>query len=377
MLKNDALFFVGFIPYLVHEMWKTTMFPRYIHGTREVMFTFLCLGLMLLKVMLYDHFTVKQLVLCALILVVGALTYLGTGEILYFALIVMIIAAKDVDFDKILSVWLVITVSIMLLAFIASQLGIIKNLQYVSIDFFTKKKVIRNSFGIVYPTDCAAHIFFIILSFFYLRRYRLKWYDYVVGIVAGLLVYYYCRARLDALSILLAVFIFLFAFWFQDNAWWKKIWEFIGPFVTPLACTGMITLTLAYKQNGPLEQLNKLISTRLLLGNSSINNYGIPLFGQKLRLIGNGGTTDEFHINYNFLDVSYINILVVGGLAFLCIFMIIYLLIGFTHRRNTFLLCALAMVAFNCAIAHHMTAIEYNMFTLALFAIVTENNYEN
>ena len=367
-MRSDTLFFAGFIPYLIHEMWKTTMFSRYIYGVRGVIFTFLCLGLMLLKVMLYDHFSVKQIIYSAVLLIVGALTYLGTGNILYVSLMVMVIAAKDVDLDKIIGVWLAVTAAIMLMALTASQLGIIDNLQYVSYDFFTGKKMVRNSFGIVYPTDCAAHIFFCVLSLFYLRRDYLKWYDFTAGAIAGFLVYYYCRAKLDALSILLAVVLFLAAFVFKKNKLWKKLWSTIGPWVTPAACMGMIVLTYVYKQNGPLERINKFISGRLFFGKAGMDEYGIPLLGQKLRLIGNGGTTDTFHLHYNFLDASYINMLVVSGMVFLTVFMLMYIMIGYIHRKNTFMLCALSLIAFNCAIAHHMTAVEYNIFTLALFA---------
>lgn len=180
--------------------------------------------------------------------------------------------------------------------------------------------------------------------------------------------YYYCRAKLDALSILLTVMLFLSAFAFKKNTLWKKLWSTIGPWITPLTCIVMIVLTYAYRQDEPLEHLNKFISGRLFYGKAGIDEYGIPLLGQKLRLIGAGGTTGEFHPYYNFLDVSYINMLVVSGIAFLIVFMLIYIIIGYIHRKNTFLLCALSLVAFNCAIAHHMTAIEYNIFTLALFA---------
>lgn len=379
MIKNDTLFFAGFIPYIIHEMWKTTMFGRYIHGTREIVFTFICLGLILLKIMLYDHFTVRQLITSALMVLVGALTYRGTGEILYFALMVIVIGAKDVDFDKIISVWLVIIIAIMVMAFAASRLGIIADLQYVSKDFFTKKKIIRNSFGIIYPTDFAAHVFFCVLTLFYLRRDYLKWYDFSAGIITSLVVYYYCRAKLDVLSILLVTLLFGLALIFKEKDIWKKLWSIIGPTVTPITCIVMIALTYMYKPKGSLEWFNRFITGRLFLGKAGITKYSITLFGQKLRLIGNGRSTDSYlnyNPNYNFIDISYINILVVSGVVFLSLLIFIYIIIGYINRKNIFLLCALFMIALNCAIAHHMIEISYNIFTLALFA-TTGKGYDN
>ncbi len=371
-MRSDSLFFAGFIPYLVHLMWKTTMFSSYIHGTREILFTLLCLGLMIVKVMLYDHFSTKQLLCSALMLITGALTYYGTGKVLYFALMVMVVASKGVDFDKILGVWLIVVITIMLFAFTASLLDIIPNLKYVARDFFTRKKIFRNSFGIIYPTDFAAHVFFCMLSLFYLRRNYLKWYDFVLGITTGILVYYFCRAKLDTFSIFLTVLLFLLALILKKNDLWKKAWGVMGVIVTPITCVGMIALTYAYKHNGILEYFNRFISGRLAIGKSGIEEYGITLFGQKIRLIGLGGATDYNHIHINFLDISYINMLVVGGVVFLFVLMLIYVVIGYSYRKNTFLICALFIVTINCAIAHHMQEIEYNIFTLALFATLTD-----
>ena len=154
----------------------------------------------------------------------------------------------------------------------------------------------------------------------------------------------------------------------------------MGLAITPTTCIIMIVLTYAYKQEGPLEWLNKFITWRLFWGKKGIDVYGIPIWGQKLRLIGNGRSTDSllnYNPNYNFLDISYINMLVVSGVVFLSVFMLIYMFIAFIHRRNTFLLCALFMIAFNCAIAHHMVEISYNIFTLALFAAITGKEYED
>lgn len=69
----------------------------------------------------------------------------------------LIVGAKDVSIDKILKVYLLIDSIIMLIAFVCSQLGMIENLQY------WKNEQMRFALGSVYPTDFAAHIFYIVL----------------------------------------------------------------------------------------------------------------------------------------------------------------------------------------------------------------------
>lgn len=95
---------------------------------------------------------------------------------------VLIAGSDQVPFEKILKVYLLIVGAIVFLAFAASMLGVIPNLQYE-----TSTRGIRNSFGIIYPTDCSAHVFFWMLTFFYsemkeLARSSLSfWADYYMG----------------------------------------------------------------------------------------------------------------------------------------------------------------------------------------------------
>ena len=64
-----------------------------------------------------------------------------------------------------------------------SMLGIIDNLQYEA----GEERGIRNSFGIIAPYRFfGAHVFFLLLSFFYLWGERLKWYHYMLGGSCGL-----------------------------------------------------------------------------------------------------------------------------------------------------------------------------------------------
>ncbi|MDO5828989.1 MAG: hypothetical protein Q4Q25_02440, partial [Methanocorpusculum sp.] len=47
---------------------------------------------------------------------------------------------------------------------------------------------------------------------------------------------------------------------------------------------------------------------------------------------------------------------------------LIYLIMCFRNRKNHYFLYAVALLSVNCMIAHHLLALEYNVFTLAYFA---------
>ena len=359
------------------------MFPQYLEGITSILYIFVCMLFLLLKIICFDKYNKWQLFGVLLAFGIGILTYIGSKDLTPFILILLVVSAKDIDFDKILKVWLVVVISIMLLAFAASMLDIIENLQYKA-HFLDKTDSIRNSFGIVYPTDFGAHIFFIVVTAFYLKRNRLKWFDFLIALAVAGLLYYFCQAKLDSGSIVLAVLLFGIARaidckgTYNLKKLWKSIWNTCGCLITPLMCGATIVVTMAYKAGDAIDDIDNLgtIAARLRLGQAAIKDYGIKPFGQKLDLIGAGGSTNHDWSKYNYIDASYIQILVCQGISYFALIITTYIAICIKHRRNIYLLCAVAMISLNCMIAHHMIAIEYNVFTLALLALVdkTERN---
>ena len=86
---------------------------------------------------------------------------------------------------------------------------------------------------------------------------------------------------------------------------------------------------------------------------------------------GNGGsiitpTGDE----YNFLDCSYMYILVAWGAVTLLIIILLYVYAGYRNKKDMYLLYAITIISLNCMIAHHMTDIAYNPFTFMIMAAV-------
>ncbi|MCG4787724.1 hypothetical protein L0N33_20610, partial [Roseburia faecis] len=90
----------------------------------------------------------------------------------------------------------------LLLAFvvISAMGGLIRNLVYRR----DMTNIVRQSFGIAYPTDFAAHVLYLILAYAYLKFGKIKWYDYVVFLAAAGFLVKFSDARLSAYAIVLA-----------------------------------------------------------------------------------------------------------------------------------------------------------------------------
>ena len=137
--------------------------------------------------------------------------------------------------------------------------------------------------------------------------------------------------------------------------------------------------TVLYRENNVFWMwLDKLLSNRLSLGKNAYLKSGIQWLGQNIEMVGFGGTT-EIVSNYNFVDCSYVHVLLVNGVLFLTVLLILYVFCGRKNSNNLYFSYVIAVVAINCMIAHHLLQVEYNVWLLSLLSIdsCTEGKEKN
>lgn len=403
--NGENLFFTGFIIYMFWSIMRTTMFPH--SGMAFNMCLVLSVVILVMKIFLFDVYTFKMFIAVAGMFACSTIVLVSSGYFWPFLWVLMIVSAKDVPFRKILQIYLLMNISIMGLAFIASLLGVIENLAYTSADL--GKGMYRYSFGCVYTTDFAAHIFFMLLTAFYLYQEKLRWYHYIGTCVISGLIYYFCYAKLDTICILLMVLFFggyhvlqwqskkektevpekkimqsTFALPYMVKSGkehkkflfkrtkaylkWKCNWNKFALASMPVLAILMYYLSVSYEQDNEfLEALNETITGRLSLGNRGLKDYGISLFGQDVPMVGFGGST-TIKEAYFFIDSSYLYILLRYGIIFLFMVFFIYGTICYKCKQDTALMLAIILLAISCFIDHHIMEEAYNPLGYALFA---------
>ncbi len=365
----EGLFFTGFFIYLSRGMWETTMLPL----NKGISHTCLLLTIFFIgmKVLLFDTYSVKAYI--GLVIGFGCtiLIYLNSGYLSSFFWVLILVGCKDISFEKILKVYLVITGSIMILALCAALFGVIENLIYESAD-----RGVRIAFGSVYVTDFASHIFYMILTYCYLKAERLKVHHFAGIIIIAGLVYYFCKTRLDCVSMLLIVIIFGVNKWLQKLPYdgkrllkkWKCFWKCFGLVSMPFFAIISYAFTVHYQEgNKVLVLIDKVISNRLSVGKSGLDTYALKLWGQAVDMVGAGGTT-LWPANYFFIDNSYIHLLLRFGFVFTVALLATYVLCCYKCRVDIYFLFTVALLSLNCVIAHHIFDVAYNPFACALLA---------
>ena len=377
-ITPDLLFFAGFIPYLIRLMWQTTMFRNPFKGRFGSVYLLACIGVLALKVICFDKLNFRQMLLSAILLGIGVMTYLKSKSTVMLMLMVMVIGARNINFDKILKGYLVVVIGGLVVAFVAAMLGIIEDISNERYIFSICMK--GHSFGIINTTDFAAHIFFVFLAIFYLRRNRQQWFDYVLAVGVAIGLFFVTQARLDSGCMVIMALLFAFgdiAAKSDTGSGVGKIFDFLHarlyPFVMPILTAGIFILSLIYSvENKILNVINNITSHRISLAHTDFERRSITLFGQHIKMYGLGkGKGVPAAEGYTFIDISYQQVLLCYGVVSLAALLSIYVHMALKNKKNRHFLYCILLIAINCTLAHHLHELAYNPFTLAFLTCVS------
>ncbi len=314
--------------------------------------------------------------------VLWGFSWISTGYIFLLEVPLLVIGASGISHKKLLKVGFWTGMFVLSMAVLGSLTGCISDRVYSDVVRF------RHSFGIVYPTDFAAHATFLALAGWALYG----GYGFLLSgtctMALTVFIYYYCRAKCSTgVLILLAMAIVYYSISEKYNGCsrafdniTKKI-DRLLIVVLPVCALVMIVLTLLYNPESEfMLHINDLLNGRLRLGKNALDTYGIHFWGTAFDQIGfGGGPAWSWTFEYNFVDSSYVLILVrYGGMVLtsLCIWYVwsVQKALKNGHRK---LALAMALVAVHSMIEHHLPEMEYNLFLLLPFADFSQSDNQN
>lgn len=268
---------------------------------------------------IYDAFYSRRylvyLIIAMMIVTLSYFESLNKTMVLYLLLFLGVIEMHSEDVIRI-SFW---TQSIMtFILVIGSQLGLV--LDYIRIDSGRT----RHFLGFSWTTTAPILFVFIILQYFYIRQGNISIVESAILTILSVFFYVMTNSRF-AFLISMASIIFFFAlktkiregkFVVSMKRFFVALPELIAAFAIGLHWFYEAT-------NTSYNRLNNLLSGRLALGKSAIDKYGVHLFGQKIEWIG-FSISESLKGEYNYVDCSYLQILLEYGLFFLCLVLVLY-----------------------------------------------------
>lgn len=374
----DHLFLLMLGVYLLFLMVQTTTFSLDLPDTPSSVFLYaLCfLAILHLVFLLRDNpeFRSDMLRLILLSLVtalVWLMVYRNGGYPFLLYLAVFTVGCIGFDFHKILKLFVCVVGIGILTSTICALGGAIPNLVYLS------SSRIRSSWGICYTTDFASYLLFLTITA-WIAWEELPDLVFLIPGIVGLLISHFIAHSITSVFCFVLFLFFVLLHWLFHKGYLpllKTIVDFCCCASFPCFGTLMIVLAwLFHEGNSFAVKVNSWNHGRLSLASSTYDAHGLTLFGTPFSQIGAGGST-FYNPDYNFVDCSYLLILLRYGLVTLLVVTLLWVLMTRTAIKAGRMALGMALIAVHSLSEHHFTELNYNIFLVLPFALFYQDMF--
>lgn len=360
--SNILIFQFALFLYLITSLFAASLFEfMKLFAIVSKVIRYTSYILLVWKIIQSGYYESGQLIKYGLCVLLSLLSYRITGDKQLIFLMLFLMAIVNICFDKVLKTYLWANGIGMLLVFLTCKIGLIP-------DRFYESSRNRYSLGFGFTTTISNYWLYFILAYIAFRKKRLT-------IVEGLIlegINYYLFAKTDtrnafAVSTLALMTAYGLKLW--NEKYCKKILTFFIQHIALLGTICITTLTLMWKQAGvAIITLNDLLSNRLRFSYEGLQNYGIRLLGQHIEWVGGTRDFETTYKEYNYVDSSYLQIMLNYGIIVLLLLLIAYSLLGreIVQAKNWYLGVALVMGAIHSIFDPQFLWMQYNIFLLAV-----------
>ena len=340
------------------------------------------IALVLLKIFLFDDLDLKWLAIDAIVLILLLTTWRTSKEFSLFSMGIFVLGARNVDFKRIIKIYFYVGMLLLAFVVISAMGGLIRNLVYRR----DMTNIVRQSFGIAYPTDFAAHVLYLILAYAYLKFGKIKWYDYAVFLAAAVFLVKFSDARLSAYAIILSIPVL----WIGQRAQTDHLLSrFIASFywTVPILSAYLVIIASYFftPSNKILTKVNNASSGRLFLGHKAISEYGFSMFGKQIIEHGWGGAnglkmSQNAPANYFFVDSSFLRMTILYGIIMAIIILLAMTKISWeSFQKGSFALASIiVIVSVSAMVEQRLLDLAYDPFLIALLAnVYTQHKAED
>ena len=327
------------------------------------------------KTLHYFRFHWKQLLIVLVFFIVMSIVSKNRDGILNINVLFLVFSARDIDFRKLLGTFSVATFLVLCLTIFASQQGIIANM------FMNADNGYRFSLGFNYVSFASQRLFFALCSYLMFRGKKISYIELLALFSAT--IYMYQQTSTSSpfyLSILILAYALFSIKIFKkgfiiDNFWISRVTNY--GFILAL----VVILYFCFYSSGNLFHLvDQYTHNRLRLSVEGFQNFGVHLFGQRISF----STLDifgNFTSNYNFIDSSFVQLLVIDGLivsAFM-LFALTKVMKYFVSIRKDIVLACLGIMIIHGMFDPQMLVLRYSpliLFISRLFIMTPDNKIE-
>lgn len=324
-----------------------------------------------------DKYKFKQLILLIVIFIFLIISAFYSNRSTLVELFLFLLGVSTLERRKVIKLSFILQLIILTLTIVSSFIGLLPNWTYMRVDSIAE---IRYSYGYTYPSHISSVFLFLVLMYTYLRKEKLSYLEVICIEIINLLVYNITDSRAAFLMVLFWGLIILIIRFRKSFRIKRTLMSSFGAYL--IVFFALLSFYGAYNydaHNDVMLFFNKLTNTRLRLAYSAINQYGIHLFGSDITWIGHGGRGYIYSSSeiYNYVDNSYIQIMLTYGIIVLFVVIVGY--VSATKRaikeNDKFLYLIFILIAIYSCIEPRLIEVYFNPFILFLLPSKTNNNF--
>ena len=305
--------------------------------------------------------------------IVGAL-YLFVWYSSYFRILALLTAGcVGINFRKLLRAYTAAAASVIMAAMIFAMSEGITDFVYL------RNGALRSSMGVVYPTDYATIVLFILITVWVCFEWKPEISAVVLPAAAFFVSLYIADSHTS--MICSAVFFVIIIYLALERRvisrrpelmWIRKTADIMATGTFPLCMLFVFVSIYCYTKAVPFSvRLNTWMHGRLDLAAKAFAEQHITPFGYAFEQIGAGGSVYARQ-GYNFIDSTYPRVLLMYGAVTLIVVCLSWVFL--THRAvksdNRRMAFAMALIAIHSISEHHFIEFYYNIFLIMTFSSV-------
>lgn len=364
--NRKKIFEVAYVVYLIELLLFSSMYGKInelqtiFALVRNTTYVLVCAKVLL--DFIAGDFKKNELVVISLVTILLIGLVLSTGNKAMLIYWVFIVAAHDIELEKIVKMAFIVQSCCLIVVIVSSMIGIIENRIYTE-----EGNRIRNSLGFQYTTESSNYYFYTVLMYIYLKKENLSW---KAAIILGIFNYLLFRATDTRNAFVLGstAIIIVCIFKISEKL---RCFNFFYMLSTVLCVPilALLTIGLTFKYNvniGWLYKLNNILNGRLALGNNAYHLYGVHWWGKRIQWIGGTDRYDPSGLTYNYVDSSYIQILLNNGLIFFLLMCVAFVFLGYCifKKKDMYFALVLCFIAIHSAFDPQLLWMEFNPFIM-------------
>lgn len=366
--RSDLLFFIAYIVFLFYKIIATSTYEEIIGENIIEKIKFFSWLLLIIKILLCNKINIKLIIGYSVLIGLGIVIRMQSGSSEILELILVILAANDIEFKNIAKVTLIETIILCAIIIISSIIGLIPNYT-----FPRANGQYGMALGFSYVGKLSIYLLQIVFLILYLYEEKNKIASNVMLLFFFIIfTIIFCISYVRNTYIMSIIFLMLYLLVTK----YKKI--NLNKYIKILSCIFIMCFILIFYlvvNFNSEKQIyiigDKMLNTRLSTMNRVYETYGIAPFGTKFEMIG----FEVINENYTYVDSAYISLLLRDGYIVLILIGIsyTYLLRDNIEKGNQTIVIWLMIIAISSIVEDSLIQINFNCAILMLFNTIKSN----